>query len=87
MRPQIGRIFLTIFLLMAVVDAAAEPPKSTAVVGRLVTHKWMRKLLSSELKKIEDRLTVIEENQKKILEGQDKLSEEHQQLRRWIHHR
>ncbi len=75
---------LTVLILVSA-GAAAEPPKSTAVVGRLVTEKWMSNLLTKQLKEIEGRLAVIEENQKKILEGQDRLSEEHKQLRYWVH--
>jgi len=46
-----------------------------------VSQAWMREALN----KIETRLTDIEEQQKKILEGQDKLSAEHKQLRYWVH--
>jgi len=42
---------------------------------------WLREALN----KIENRLASIEEGQKKILEGQAKHSEEHKQLRYWIH--
>ncbi len=41
--------------------------------------------LRQALKKIESRLAVMAETQEKILEGQAKLSEEHQQLRYWVH--
>ncbi len=37
------------------------------------------------LARIEARLAVMEANQEKILANQQKLSEEHTQLRYWIH--
>jgi len=41
--------------------------------------------LTAEINKITERLKAIEDDQQKILDGQKKLSEEHTQLRYWIH--
>ena len=46
-----------------------------------VSQAWMREALN----KIEARLAAIEENQNRILDGQKLLSEEHRQLRYWVH--
>lgn len=43
--------------------------------------------MQEALHKTEARLTAIEKTQEKILEGQKTLSEEHKQLRYWIHKR
>jgi hypothetical protein len=48
-----------------------------------VSQAWMQEALN----RIETRLMNIEEQQKKILEGQGKLSAEHTQLRYWVHKR
>ena len=62
----------------------AFPPHGMAD-GAAADQFRTKKSVHAELLKIEDRLTAIEKNQGKILEGQAKLSEEHKQLRYWIH--
>lgn len=79
---RISRLAAMAFLIFAMPQAMAAP-KNTAVVGRLCTEEW----LGPELQKIETRLEALEENQKRILEGQEALSKEHKQLRYWIHKR
>lgn len=77
-----GAIFGLAALLLPVLPgalAAAELPGSAEDAA--VTQAWMREALD----KIEARLTAIEKSQEKILEGQQKLSEEHTQLRYWVH--
>lgn len=78
----IARRFGAVFLLAA---AAAAPVQ--AEDGRLTASKEpvTGEGLQSQLLKMELRLAVIEENQKKILQGQEKLSQEHEQLRYWVH--
>ena len=42
---------------------------------------------SDDLKLVLKELEAIKEGQQAILDGQQKLSEEHKQLKYWIHHR
>ncbi|MBP9864779.1 MAG: hypothetical protein KBC91_00100 [Candidatus Omnitrophica bacterium] len=70
---------LALILLTMARPAAAE--EFSEPLDLPVTQEWMLKALTT----IEERLSVIEANQEKILEGQKKLSEEHTQLRYWIH--
>ncbi len=76
-----GMLWAVIFLMLAAAQARAE--EDVPGLGHPVTQEWLK----TELKKIDRRLAVLEKTQQKILEGQEKLSEEHKQLRYWIHKR
>ena len=53
--------------------------------GVVPEQRMTQVAVKDALLKIEIRLAAIEKNQEKILEGQTKLSEEHTQLRYWVH--
>lgn len=60
-------------------EAWAEDPSDPKNLAAAQTR------MLDALSKIEARLTSIEEDQKKILDGQKQLSDEHTQLRYWVH--
>lgn len=73
--------FFTVLFITACFSAVLYAEENAEILKLPVTREWM----NESLQRIEMRLAEIEARQIEILEGQKKLSEEHTQLRHWVH--
>jgi len=69
------------WLLLVLTGSDVRAVESSGASDLPVTQAWM----SEALDRIDKRLADIEELQERMLEMQDKLSEEHKQIRYWVH--